>query len=111
MISTVLHINRIAEVKTKVLQKQHANGLVSSISNSCNFGFRQQYSIFHSLISLTEDIQKSLDKVNTGCGIFVNLQKPFDNVEHDILLAKLEHYGIRVMANNWFESCLFEERN
>ena len=80
MISKVLHINRIAQVKTNVLQKQHANGLVSSISNSYNFGFRQQYSIFNSLISLAEDIQKNLDKVNTGCGIFVDLQKPFDSV-------------------------------
>ena len=49
------------------------------------FGFRQQYSTFHALISLTEDIRKNLDKGNIGCGIFVDLQKAFDAVEHDIL--------------------------
>ena len=74
------------------------------------FGFRQQYSTFHALISLTEDIRKNLDNGNLGCGIFVDLQKAFDTVEHDILLAKLEHYGIRGMANNWFKSYLFNRK-
>ena len=39
------------------------------------FGFRQHYSTFHALISLTEDIRKNLNKGSTGCGIFVDLQK------------------------------------
>ena len=62
-------------------------------------GFRQQYSSFHFVISLTENFRKILDKRNIGCGIFVDLPKAFDIVEHDILLAKLEHYGIRVTTN------------
>ena len=74
------------------------------------FGFKQQYSIFHGLISLTEDIMKNVDKGNIGCDIFVDLQKAFDTVEHDILLAKLEHYRICGMANNWFKSYLFNRK-
>ena len=35
--------------------------------------------------------------------MFVNLQKTFDIVERDILLSKLEHYGIRGLANEWFK--------
>ena len=74
------------------------------------FGFRQQYSTFHVLISLTEDIRESLYKGNFVCGIFVDLQKAFDTVEHDVSLAKLEHYGIHGIANEWFISYLFDRK-
>ena len=70
------------------------------------FGFRQKYSTTHALISLTEDIRKNLDEGDIGCGISVDLQKAFDTAEHDILLAKLEHYGIRGIANECFRSYL-----
>ena len=49
------------------------------------FGLREKYSTVHALISLTENIRKNLDEGNIGCGIFVDLQKAFDTVEHDIL--------------------------
>ena len=39
------------------------------------FGFRWKYSAVHVFISLTENIRKSLDEGNVGCGIFVDLQK------------------------------------
>ena len=67
------------------------------------FGFRQKYSTVHALIRLTENIRKNLDKGNIGCGIFVNLQKAFDTVEHDIFLSKLEHYVVCGIANEWFK--------
>ena len=64
------------------------------------FGFRQNYSTTHALISLTEIIRKCLDEGKFACGIFVDLQKAFDIVKHDILLTKLEHYSVRGLAND-----------
>ena len=51
-------------------------------------GFRQQYSRSHVLIKITENIRKALDDGNIGCGGFVDLQKAFDTVDHQI--SKIE---------------------
>ena len=68
------------------------------------FGFRQQYSTSHALINTTENIRKALDDGNISCGVFVDLHKLFDTVDHQILLAKLNYYGIRGVSNDWFKS-------
>ena len=68
------------------------------------FGFRQGHSTNHALINLTEDIRSALDNNNFAVGVFVDLQKAFDTVDHNILLSKLEFYGIRGIANQWFKS-------
>ena len=57
---------------------------------------------------MTEEGRSSLDNRRYGCGIFMDLQKAFDAVNHDILLAKLEYYGIRENVLNWFKSYLSE---
>ena len=51
---------------------------------SLQFGFRQKFSTVHILISITESIRKKLDEGNIGYDIFVDLQKAFGTVEHDI---------------------------
>ena len=73
---------------------------------SLQFGFWKKHSTSHALIDITETIRQALDNKKFACGIFVDLQKTFDTVNHDILIAKLEHYGIRGTANNWFASYL-----
>ena len=70
------------------------------------FGFRQNVSTAHALINLTENIRQALDEGYIGYGIFVDLQKAFDTVDHEILLAKLNHYGICGVSNDWFRSYL-----
>ena len=50
-------------------------------------------------------IRDSLDKNNLACGIFIDLQKAFDTVDHNILLDRLAH-GIRGIANEWIKSYL-----
>ena len=69
-------------------------------------GFRKNHSTIHTLISLTDDIRNALDNNNVACGIFIDLKKAFDTVDHAILLKKLSHYGIRGLANDWLKSYL-----
>ena len=70
------------------------------------FGFQQKHLTSHALIHLTDKIREQLDKGNFGCGIFVDFQKAFDTVDHNILIQKLNYYGVRSTANNWFSSYL-----
>ena len=57
---------------------------------------------------MTETIRHSLDNKRFGCGIFIDLQKAFDTVNHQILPSKMEHYGVRGCALDWFKSYLSE---
>ena len=59
---------------------------------------------------MTENIRKALDDANIGCGVFVDLQNAFDTVDNQILLAKLNHYGILGVWNDWFK-CYLSNRN
>jgi len=74
------------------------------------FGFLKSHSTSHALISIIERIRKALDDGNLACGVFVDLQKAFDTVDHVILLSKLNHYGIRGITNNWFK-CYLSNRS
>ena len=78
----------------------------SNIIYKLQFGFRKKHSTNHALIDITENIRKALDNGKFACGIFIDLQKAFDTVNHNILINKLNHYGIRGVANNWYKSYL-----
>ena len=55
---------------------------------------------------IVERIQKQLDAGNYIAGVFVDLKKVFDNVDHIILLEKLDYHGIRDVAKDWLRSYL-----
>ena len=71
-----------------------------------NLDFKKKISTAHAVTSLIKNIEKAIDNKAFVCGVFVDLQKAFDTVDHNILLHKLSHYGIRDIANCWFSTYL-----
>ena len=70
------------------------------------FGFRTKHSTNHAITCVYETILKELDNQKSVCGIFLDFAKAFDCVNHQILLDKLNHYGIRGNANKLLKSYL-----
>ena len=70
------------------------------------FGFRENHSTVQAVIEITDNILSELEKKNMVAGIYLDLSKAFDTVDHTILLHKLKHYGIRGLPLQWFQSYL-----
>ena len=71
----------------------------NKLLNQNQFGFRQNHSTSHTLINLTETIKRQLDGKKLVAGVFIDLEKAFDTVNHSILCNKLKHYGFRGKIN------------
>jgi hypothetical protein len=76
------------------------------IFSDLQFGFRKKHSTNHALLDIFEKIKQNLDTKFFTCGVFIDLEKAFDTVNHEILVKKLEFYGIRGISNQWFSSYL-----
>ena len=95
----------------KLIQKRLSNFLaINNLIYSLRFSFWQKDSTTYALINLTESIRQTLDESSFSCGIFADLQKTFDTVDHKILLHKLEYYEICVVCNDWFKSYLSDQK-
>ena len=62
------------------------------------------------LIEVIDGICRSIDSGKFVCGVFLDLQKAFDTVQHNILLHKLFNYGVRGIAQNWFHISYLNQR-
>ena len=71
-----------------------------------NLDSEKKHSTYMALMILVDKITKSLENGEFVIGIFLDFSKAFDTVNHDILLQKLHHYGIRGTAFMWFKSYL-----
>ena len=75
------------------------------------FGFRANHSTNHALVSMTESIKSFLDNGDFGASIFIDLEKAFDTVNHQILCNKLNYYGFWGKFNYLLKSFLSNRKH
>ena len=103
-ISILSQFNKIFE---KALHLRLMNFLEKyRILSRKQFGFQKQHSTQHAIVDLKECLLKNAENGLISGALFLDMRKAFDSVKHDILINKLEHYGIRGTALKLFKSYL-----
>lgn len=72
------------------------------------FGFPPNHS--NAILSIIDSIQQAIDSHEFSCGVFLDISKAFDTPDHNILIEKLDNYGIRGVPKDWFISFLSNRR-
>ncbi|XP_057314221.1 uncharacterized protein LOC130655476 [Hydractinia symbiolongicarpus] len=100
---------------SKILERIMYNRVYSFLNNNDilynkQFGFQAGHSTDHAIIQLSQEIFQAFDENKFTIGVFIDLSKAFDTVNHEILLEKLKNYGIRNTYLAWFNNYLFERK-
>jgi hypothetical protein len=107
-ISLLSVLSKILErlVKIRLVNFLEKNGFFSRNQ----FGFRKGKSTQDALLKFTSELFEGKNRGNQVAGLFLDMKKAFDMVDHDILLDKMYKAGIRGVCNSWFESYLKERK-
>ena len=101
----------LLSIFSKILEKVMYNRLYNYLVKFkflyiYQFGFQKNKSTYMALICLVDKLTQALENGEYAVGVFIDFQKAFDTVDHNILLEKLSYYGIRGSAHEWFRSYL-----
>ena len=108
-VSTIPIFGKIFE---KLLYKRlHSFFSANDVISDSQFGFRQNHSTGHAIHHSVNTISEALKKKKHVLGIFIDLSKAFDTIDHKILLRKLECYGVRGVANDLMRSYLSDRQH
>ena len=101
----------VLPVFSKILERVMYNRVFTYLNDNKllyekQFGFKNNTSTDHAILDLVNNISKSFEQGKFTLGIFIDLSKAFDTVDHNILLKKLNKYGIKGSTYDWFLSHL-----
>lgn len=100
-------LSTFSKILEKVVCKKLVNFFVKfNLFNVNQFGFREGLSTSQCVNKFLNILHDKLDNRYHGIGIFLDLSKAFDLVNHEILLKKMNRYGVRGQALKWFQSYL-----
>ena len=99
----------IARVFEKVIHNQ-LNARVQNVIFKHQSGFRPNHSTESSTLKSTDRWLLNIDQGKYNIAVFIDLRKAFDTVNHEILLNKLEYYGVSDKELNWFKSYLDDRK-
>ena len=100
-------VNTISKVIEKMVAIKLSNYLqINKLISPWQFGFQRKLSTEHNLINVTNYIGNAINNGEYCIGVFFDLKKAFDVVQHHILIPKLNKMGIEGNALNWFTSYL-----
>ena len=96
---------------SKIFEKVVCNRLIAffeskNIFVDNQFGFRKNRSAYMAILEMYDRISLAIDNREYAIGIFIDLSKAFDTINHSIMIRKFEYYGIRGIALDWFNSYL-----
>ena len=100
-------LNIFSKIFEKVMKWYLVNFLNdNNILSPNQFGFQKGKSTEDALIEFSKKLYSEINKSNNVLSIFIDFSKAFDTVPHDLLIKKMEFYGIRGILSQWFRDYL-----
>ena len=104
---SILHI--LSKIFERIVHNQLTNFFEKyNILDDCQYGFRAGRSTTQAVMNHLDYVYECLDRGSVVLSIFIDFSKAFDCIDHELLLKKLEMYGIRGVTRQWFQSYLHD---